>query len=145
MLFRSAEITGMPGPVAGIPVISATTAQTIRKMLEQATGPQGTAPLAQVPGFKVAGKTGTAHKPERGGYAKNKYVASFVGFAPAERPKFVIAVMVDEPSAGKHYGGQVAAPVFAQIANDALRRSQISPNPNLRILPAMAMIAEGTQ
>lgn len=134
-----------PGPVAGIPVISATTAQTIRKMLEQATGPQGTAPLAQVPGFKVAGKTGTAHKPERGGYAKNKYVASFVGFAPAERPKFVIAVMVDEPSAGKHYGGQVAAPVFAQIANDALRRSQISPNPNLRILPAMAMIAEGTQ
>lgn len=134
-----------PGPVAGIPVISAATAQTIRKMLEQATGPQGTAPLAQVPGFKVAGKTGTAHKPERGGYAKNKYVASFVGFAPAERPKFVIAVMVDEPSAGKHYGGQVAAPVFAQIANDALRRSQISPNPNLRILPAMAMIAEGTQ
>ena len=134
-----------PGPVVGIPVISATTAQAIRKMLEQATGPQGTAPLAQVPGFKVAGKTGTAHKPERGGYAKNKYVASFVGFAPAERPKFVIAVMVDEPSAGKHYGGQVAAPVFAQIANDALRRSQISPNPNLRILPAMAMIAEGTQ
>jgi len=134
-----------PGPVAGIPVLSPVTAQAVRAMLEQATTPAGTAPLAQVPGFRVAGKTGTAHKPERGGYAKNKYVASFVGFAPAEKPKFVIAVMVDEPSAGKHYGGQVAAPVFSQIANDALRRSQISPNPSLRVLPAMAMIAEGTQ
>jgi cell division protein FtsI (penicillin-binding protein 3) len=133
-----------PGPVAGVPVISPETARSVRKMLEMATT-QGTAPKAQIAGFRVAGKTGTAHKPERGGYAKNKYVASFVGFAPADQPRFVIAVMVDEPSAGKHYGGEVAAPIFAQIANDALRRLQMSPNPALRILPAVALIGEGTE
>ena len=134
-----------PGPVAGVRVISAETAKLVRGMLERATGPEGTAPKAQVIGFRVAGKTGTAHKPERGGYAKNKYVASFVGFAPAEKPRFVIAVMVDEPSAGKHYGGEVAAPIFSQIANDTLRRMQLSPDPALRIFPAVALIAEGTQ
>jgi cell division protein FtsI (penicillin-binding protein 3) len=133
-----------PGPVAGVPVISPETARSVRKMLEMATT-QGTAPKAQIAGFRVAGKTGTAHKPERGGYAKNKYVASFVGFAPADQPRFVIAVMVDEPSAGKHYGGEVAAPIFSQIANDALRRMQMSPNPALRILPAVALIGEGTE
>jgi cell division protein FtsI (penicillin-binding protein 3) len=133
-----------PGPVAGVPVISPETARAVRKMLEMATT-QGTAPKAQIAGFRVAGKTGTAHKPERGGYAKNKYVASFVGFAPADQPRFVIAVMVDEPSAGKHYGGEVAAPIFSQIANDALRRMQMSPNPALRILPAVALIGEGTE
>lgn len=133
------------GPVAGVPVISPATAKAVRKMLEQATGPEGTAPKAQVAGFRVAGKTGTAHKPEHGGYAKNKYVASFVGFAPAEQPRLVIAVMVDEPTAGKHFGGEVAAPVFSQIANDTLRRMQMSPNPSLRVLPAMALIGEGTE
>jgi cell division protein FtsI (penicillin-binding protein 3) len=127
-----------------VPVISPETARAVRKMLEMATT-QGTAPKAQIAGFRVAGKTGTAHKPERGGYAKNKYVASFVGFAPADQPRFVIAVMVDEPSAGKHYGGEVAAPIFSQIANDALRRMQMSPNPALRILPAVALIGEGTE
>ena len=134
-----------PGPVAGVQVISPKTAKMMRDMLEQATSPSGTAPKAQVMGFRVAGKTGTAHKPEAGGYAKNKYISSFVGFAPAERPRFVIAVMVDEPSGGKHYAGEVAAPVFSQIANDALRRLQMSPNPSLRILPAVALIAEGSQ
>jgi cell division protein FtsI (penicillin-binding protein 3) len=134
-----------PGPMAGIPVISPQTAQVMRRMLQEAAGPGGTAPKAQVEGFKVAGKTGTAHKPVQGGYAKDRYVSSFVGFAPADRPRFVIAVMVDEPSAGRHYGGEVAAPIFAQIANDALRRMQLSPDPTLRILPAIAMIDEGTQ
>ncbi|MBU3725290.1 MAG: penicillin-binding protein 2 [Burkholderiaceae bacterium] len=133
-----------PGPVVGVPVISPETARAVRKMLEMATT-QGTAPKAQIAGYRVAGKTGTAHKPERGGYAKDKYVASFVGFAPADQPRFVIAVMVDEPGAGKHYGGEVAAPIFAQIANDTLRRMQISPNPSLRILPAVALIGEGTE
>ncbi len=133
-----------PGPVSGERVMSPSTAQAVRKMLEMATGPGGTAPKAQIPGFKVAGKTGTAHKPEKGGYAKNKYIASFVGFAPADQPKFVIAVMVDEPSAGRHYGGEVAAPVFAQIANDTLRRMQMSPDPKVRVLPAGVLIQEGT-
>ncbi len=131
-------------PVTGVQVFSPETARAIRKMLIRATGPEGTAPKAQVMGFPVAGKTGTAHKPERGGYAKNKYVASFVGFAPADNPKFVVAVMVDEPSAGRHYGGEVAAPVFSQIVSDSLRRMQVSPNPLVRVLPATAVIAEGT-
>ncbi len=134
-----------PGPMAGVPVFSVETARAMRRMLQQAAAPGGTAPKAQVEGFKVAGKTGTAHKPSQGGYAKDRYVASFVGFAPADRPRFVIAVMVDEPSAGKHYGGEVAAPVFARIANDTLRRMQLSPDPALRILPAIAMIDEGTE
>jgi cell division protein FtsI (penicillin-binding protein 3) len=133
------------GPVVGVQVISPETARAVRRMLEMATSPEGTAPLAQVAGYKVAGKTGTAHKPERGGYAKNRYVASFVGFAPVDKPRLVIAVMVDEPSAGEHYGGRVAAPVFSRIANDTLRRMQISPNPSLRVLPAMALIGEGSQ
>jgi cell division protein FtsI (penicillin-binding protein 3) len=139
------SFTLQPGPMAGISVISPETARIMRRMLQEAAGPGGTAPRAQVEGFQVAGKTGTAHKPEQGGYAKDRYVSSFVGFAPADRPRFVIAVMVDEPSAGKHYGGEVAAPVFSRIANDTLRRMQLSPDPALRILPAIAMIDEGTE
>lgn len=139
------SFTPQPGPLVGIPVVSVETARTMRRMLQEAAGPGGTAPKAQVQGFKVAGKTGTAHKPMQGGYAKDRYVSSFVGFAPADRPRFVIAVMVDEPSAGKHYGGEVAAPIFSRIANDALRRMQLSPDPALRVLPAIAMIDEGTE
>ncbi len=72
-------------------------------------------------GYRVAGKTGTAHKKEHGGYAPDKYVSSFVGFAPASNPRLVIAVMIDEPTAGKYYGGAVAAPVFARVMEGALR------------------------
>jgi cell division protein FtsI (penicillin-binding protein 3) len=139
------SFTPQPGPMTGIAVISPETARIMRRMLQEAAGPGGTAPKAQVEGFKVAGKTGTAHKPVQGGYAKDRYVSSFVGFAPADRPRFVIAVMVDEPGAGKHYGGEVAAPIFSRIANETLRRLQLSPDPALRILPALAMIDEGTE
>ncbi|MGH8688543.1 MAG: penicillin-binding transpeptidase domain-containing protein, partial [Burkholderiales bacterium] len=72
-------------------------------------------------GWRVAGKTGTAHKQENGGYAPDKYVASFVGMAPASAPRVVIAVMIDQPDDGQYYGGVVAAPVFAQVARGALR------------------------
>jgi cell division protein FtsI (penicillin-binding protein 3) len=107
-------------------VFSPQTAREVRAMLEMAVLPGGTAPKAQIPGYRVAGKTGTAHKLEGGRYA-NKYVSSFVGFAPASDPRLIVAVMIDEPSAGKHYGGDVAAPVFAAVmggscAPSALRR-----------------------
>ena len=102
-------------------VMSAETARRVRHMLELAVGPGGTAPRAQVMGYRVAGKTGTAHKQENGSYAPNKYVSSFVGFAPASRPRLVIAVMIDEPSNGQYYGGAVAAPVFARVMEGALR------------------------
>ena len=96
-------------------------ARSMREMLEAVVQPGGTAPRARVMGWRVGGKTGTAHKQENGGYAPNKYVASFVGIAPLSAPRLVIAVMIDEPSAGPYYGGVVAAPVFAQVMQGALR------------------------
>jgi cell division protein FtsI (penicillin-binding protein 3) len=97
-------------------------------MLELATQSGGTGPRAQVMGYRVAGKTGTAHKQEGGGYAPDKYHSSFVGLAPASRPRLVIAVMIDEPAAGQHYGGVVAAPVFAQVMAGSLRILGIAPD-----------------
>jgi cell division protein FtsI (penicillin-binding protein 3) len=108
-------------------VIAEKTARDVRAMLEMAAGPDGTAPQAQVPGYRVAGKTGTAHKLVNGQYA-NKYVSSFVGFAPVSDPRIVVAVMVDEPSNGVHYGGQVAAPVFSAVTASALRALNVAPD-----------------
>lgn len=108
-------------------VISKKTARAVRSMLEMAAGPDGTAPKAQVPGYRVAGKTGTSHKLEKGQYV-NKYVTSFVGFAPVSDPRIIIAVMVDEPSNGKHYAGDVAAPVFSAVAANALRALNVAPD-----------------
>jgi cell division protein FtsI (penicillin-binding protein 3) len=115
------------GPVAGRPVLKPETAHAVRHMLELVTMPGGTAPKAQVAGYRVAGKTGTAHKLEGGTYA-NRYVSSFVGFAPASNPRLVIAVMLDEPSAGQYYGGSVAAPVFASVMGAALRLLGVPPD-----------------
>jgi cell division protein FtsI (penicillin-binding protein 3) len=108
-------------------VLAAKTARSVRHMLEMAAGPGGTAPQAQIPGYRVAGKTGTAHKRDDGRYV-NRYLASFVGFAPVSDPRVIVAVMVDEPSAGKYYGGLVAAPVFARIAGDSLRTLRVPPD-----------------
>jgi cell division protein FtsI (penicillin-binding protein 3) len=111
----------------GVQVLRPEVATAVRKMLEMAAGPQGTAPLAQISGYRVGGKTGTAHKQENGVY-QNKYIASFVGFAPVSSPRIIVAVMIDEPSAGKYYGGQVAAPVFARITGETLRALRIAPD-----------------
>ena len=108
-------------PAAGKRVFSAEVARSVREMLEAAVQPGGTAPRARIVGWRVGGKTGTAHKQENGGYAAHKYVSSFVGLAPVSDPRLVIAVMLDEPSAGQYYGGQVAAPVFSQVMQGALR------------------------
>ena len=108
-------------PAAGTRVLSPETAREVRAMLESAVQPGGTAPRARIVGWRVAGKTGTAHKQENGSYSASKYVSSFVGFAPVSEPRLVIAVMLDEPSDGQYYGGQVAAPVFAQVMQGALR------------------------
>jgi cell division protein FtsI (penicillin-binding protein 3) len=105
----------------GEKVLSTGSARAVRSMLELAVQPGGTGPRARIMGWRVAGKTGTAHKPENGSYAPDKYLASFVGFAPVSAPRLVIAVMIDEPAAGEHYGGAVAAPVFAQVMQGALR------------------------
>jgi cell division protein FtsI (penicillin-binding protein 3) len=115
------------GTVAGRPVMKPETALAVRHMLELAVLPGGTAPKAQVPGYRVAGKTGTAHKVEGRGYS-NKYVSSFVGFAPASAPRLIVAVMLDEPSAGTYYGGDVAAPVFSAVMGSALRTFGVPPD-----------------
>jgi cell division protein FtsI (penicillin-binding protein 3) len=96
-------------------VISAKTAEEVREMLEGVLGPEGTASEVSVPGYSLAGKTGTAQVAENGGYSETKYVASFIGFAPAMHPKFLCAVIVDQPE-GEIYGGSVAAPAFGEIA-----------------------------
>jgi cell division protein FtsI (penicillin-binding protein 3) len=117
---KPVSLLKVDGAIAGRPVISADTARAVRRMLEMVVLPGGTAPKAQVSGYRVAGKTGTAHKIEDHVYV-DKYVSSFVGFAPASNPRLVIAVMIDEPGGGQYYGGTVAAPVFSSIMGAALR------------------------
>ena len=115
-------------PVMGQRVISRDTALAMNRMLEMATKPGGTAPLAQISGYRVAGKTGTAHKLIDGQYANKRYISTFVGYAPASNPRLIIAVMIDEPSAGKYFGGAVAAPVFNKVMSGALRIMNIPPD-----------------
>jgi cell division protein FtsI/penicillin-binding protein 2 len=109
-------------------ILSAKTAERMRSMLRGVTGPGGTASGAAIDGYELAGKTGTAEKADlvNGGYSKTKYVASFVGFAPAKRPRLLVAVMVDEPQ-GEIYGGAIAAPAFRQITSFALNYLRIPP------------------
>lgn len=114
-------------PPPSVQVIRPETARAMRHMLELAVSDEGTAPQARIAGYRVAGKTGTAHKLANGRYV-NAYVASFAGFAPASDPRIVVAVMIDEPGGGRYYGGDVAAPVFAQIAAGTLRTLQVPPD-----------------
>jgi cell division protein FtsI (penicillin-binding protein 3) len=116
---KQISLLKLDAPAIGKKVFSERTARALRDMLEMVVLPGGTAPLAQVAGYRVAGKTGTAHKLEDGHYV-NRYVASFVGFAPASNPRLVVAVMIDEPSGAEYYGGQVAAPVFSKVTGAAL-------------------------
>ena len=115
-------------PVSGIRVISPETAREIRTMLQMAAAPGGTGQLAQTIGYSVGGKSGTAHKQEGKGYASSKYRSWFVGLAPIDKPRIVVAVMVDEPSNGKYYGGAVAAPVFSQVVQQTLRVMGVPPD-----------------
>jgi cell division protein FtsI/penicillin-binding protein 2 len=101
-------------------VIDAEVASQVRTMLEGVLGPGGTASEVSVPGYQLAGKTGTAEVAEDGGYSETKFVASFIGFAPAEAPRLLVAVIVDQPQGSDYYGGSVAAPAFGKIAGFAL-------------------------
>jgi cell division protein FtsI (penicillin-binding protein 3) len=124
-------------PTHGARVFSQQTAREIRTMLEMAVQPEGTAPKARVPGYRVGGKTGTAYKIEGGVYVR-KYVASFIGLAPIGDPRLVVAVMIDEPTGGAHYGGDVAGPVFSQIMGGSLRTLGIPPDDPLQVADAAA-------
>ncbi len=121
------KVTELP---VGHQVIKPKTARDMREMLERVvSGQHGTAKQAQVAGYRVGGKTGTAYKVENGRYAMpRKYIGSFVGMVPMSEPRFVIAVMIDEPTTREHFGGQVAAPTFAAVASNALRALNIPPD-----------------
>jgi cell division protein FtsI (penicillin-binding protein 3) len=128
-------------PEAGRQVIAPHIARAVRTMLEMVVQPGGTAPHAQVAGYRVAGKTGTARKLEGGRYVLTKYVSSFVGFAPVSDPRIIVAVMIDEPSAGQYYGGIVAAPVFREVVAGVLRTLSVMPDAptmNVQLPPADA-------
>ncbi|MFM8863864.1 MAG: peptidoglycan D,D-transpeptidase FtsI family protein [Limnohabitans sp.] len=114
--------------VQGVRVFSAENALAVRKMLAMAAGPGGTAPKAQTLGYSVGGKTGTARKQEGKGYTGKKYRGFFVGMAPIEQPRIVVAVMIDEPSNGRYYGGDVAAPVFSATVQQTLRLLGVQPD-----------------
>ena len=114
--------------VPGVRVFSEENAKAMRKMLHMVTGPGGTAPKAQTMGYSVGGKTGTAHKQEGKGYAGKKYRGFFVGMAPIEQPRIIVAVMIDEPSNGRYFGGDVAAPVFSETVQQTLRLLGVQPD-----------------
>lgn len=122
-------------PPHGVRVFSPQTMKELRIMLEMAVQPEGTAPKARVAGYRVGGKTGTAYKIEGGVYAR-KYVASFVGIAPISEPRLVVAVMIDEPTGGAHYGGDVAGPAFSQIVGGALRTLGVPPDAPIQVAEA---------
>ncbi|ELX12730.1 penicillin-binding protein 2 [Janthinobacterium sp. HH01] len=115
----------------GTQVVSAKTAAEMREMLEMVTLPGGSAVKAQVPGYRVGGKTGTAQKVVNGRYSQSKYIGNFVGMAPMSNPRFIIAVMIDEPGGPVHVGGDVAGPVFSALAANALRAKNIAPDSTL--------------
>ena len=115
-------------PLQGLKVLSPATAREIRKMLQMAAGPGGTGAKAQTIGYSVGGKSGTAHKQEGKGYSSNKYRSWFVGMAPMVEPRIIVAVMVDEPTNGLHFGGDVAAPVFSQVVQQTLRMMNVAPD-----------------
>lgn len=115
-------------------VFSAKVANDVKSMLEMAVKPGGTGVRAQVAGYRVGGKTGTAHKLGANGYEEDKYVGSFVGLVPASNPRFIMAVMIDEPTSGEYYGGTVAAPVFSTVMSKVLSMlavPQDAPNSNM--------------
>ena len=114
-------------PVEVCRVMSVKTARNLRNALFHVTDMDGTAKRARIEGYNVGGKTGTAHKLEGGVYAK-KYIASFVGIAPISDPRLVVAVMIDEPSAGKYFGGLIAGPVFSGVMGGALRTLGVPPD-----------------
>jgi cell division protein FtsI (penicillin-binding protein 3) len=131
------SLTRVDTPPQITKVFSPKVAQEVRTMMETVVNPGGTATRAQVAGYRVAGKTGTAYKSEGGRYVR-KYVSSFVGFAPVSNPRLVVAVMIDEPSVD-HFGGTVAAPVFAKVVEGSLRTLGVAPDAPLAPLQFTAM------
>jgi cell division protein FtsI (penicillin-binding protein 3) len=115
-------------------------------MLESVVAAEGTGKRAAIPGYRVAGKTGTAWKATAGGYSTDRYMAVFGGVAPATSPRLAAVVVIDEPSAGQYMGGDVAAPVFSAVVGHALRLLAVAPDEPVRALPnTETAAAEGSR
>ncbi|ABD71140.1 peptidoglycan synthetase FtsI [Rhodoferax ferrireducens T118] len=130
-------------PALGVRVLSVRTAGQVRKMLQLAAGPGGTGQKAQTIGYSVGGKSGTAYKQIGKGYGSagnRKYRGWFVGMTPIEKPRIIIGVMIDEPSAGQYFGGAVAAPVFSEVAQQTLRMMGVQPD--MAVKPQIVAQAE---
>jgi cell division protein FtsI (penicillin-binding protein 3) len=131
----SASLLKRDAPATGEQVFSAGTAAEMRKMLQMAAGPGGTGQKAQTLGYSVGGKSGTAYKQVGKGYGTGKdrkYRAWFVGMAPIDKPRVIVAVMIDEPGAGEYFGGQVAAPVFSEVVQQTLRMMDVQPDMSVK-------------
>jgi len=124
----AATILKSSEPAVGVKVFSSQNALAVRKMLQMAAGPGGTGPLAQTIGYSVGGKSGTAHKQVGRGYASKQYRSWFTGMAPIDKPRIIVAVMIDEPSNGQYFGGLVAAPVFSEVVQQTLRMMNVPPD-----------------
>ena len=130
-------------PAVGVPVFSSRTAGQVRHMLQLAAGPGGTGQRAQTIGYSVGGKSGTAYKQIGKGYGSagnRKYRGWFVGLSPIDKPRIIVAVMIDEPSAGQYYGGAVAAPVFSEVVQQTLRMMGVAPD--MAVKPQIVAKAE---
>lgn len=125
---RPVSFTKVNGPVAGKRIMDEKIARALIPMMETVVTQEGTALRAAVPGYRIAGKTGTAHKAQAGGYASDAYMSLFVGLAPASAPRVVTAVIIDNPRKGGYYGGLAAAPVFSRMMSDTLRLMNIEPD-----------------
>ena len=127
-VLRPVSMVALDEPPAGERAISAKTAEELRSMLEAVVSPRGTGQRAAVKNYRIAGKTGTSRKAEAGGYDDQRHTAVFAGMAPASRPRLVVAVVINEPQGDAYYGGDVAAPVFANIVSGALRVLAVPPD-----------------
>ena len=141
-ILRPATFLRQEAAPAGERILPQRVAQQVNAMLEEVTGPQGTAVTARVAGYRVSGKTGTVRKSIAGGYAEDKYLAVFAGMAPVSDPRLVMVVMVNEPDNGEYYGGQVAAPVFSKVMSGALRLMAVPPD-DLPLPDSLQMAAGG--
>lgn len=137
-MYRPLSLLASAQTVEATTVISPQTSMEVRQMMRRVVQPQGTGFRAAIEGYDVAGKTGTARKAIAGGYAEDQYVAVFAGMVPVDAPRLVAVVVINEPKAGRFYGGEVAAPIFSRIVSGALRELNVAPtvNPDKRDNPA---------
>jgi cell division protein FtsI (penicillin-binding protein 3) len=128
-MLREPSLVKISPPVAGKRVMSAASTRTVRTMMQAVVAEDGTAPRARVPGYTVAGKTGTVKKnAASGGYEEDRFLALFAGMVPATKPRLVMVVMIDDPRGEEYYGGLVAAPVFAKVMTAAMRLLDVAPD-----------------